>query len=212
MKNEMKVQANTHAELRRRWAVRTHDELGKRCKKLDTDDLIEEFLSSCSLAVAIGDSGLGKSPLCYQMALCIAAGKPFLGRQVRQGRVLYLDYENGLDQVRGMVSSLGQYLGLEQIPDDLLLWNFKDSDSAGSESERLAMIRDFKPALAIVDSLTGFAPEIEDRNRIATNWYQDFREVIRDVGTSILGIHNLRKPSDHPKSKPDPLETANLRR
>ena len=93
-----------------------------------------------------------------------------------------------------------------------MLWNFNDSDSADSCSGQLEMIRDLQPALAIIDSLTGFAPEIEDRNKLATNRYQEFRVVIRDCGTTIFGVHNLRKPSDNPRSKPDPLETANLRR
>ncbi len=44
MKNEMKVQTKTHAELRRKWGVRTPDELRKRSQELGGDYLIEGIM------------------------------------------------------------------------------------------------------------------------------------------------------------------------
>ena len=75
----------------------------------------------------------------------------------------------------------------------------------------LDMIREFEPKLAIIDSLTGYHPEIEEKNALAMRCYQEFRKIIQECGCAISGVHHIRKPSDNPKFKPDPLEIANLR-
>ena len=209
--SEMKVRTTTHAELRRKWGVRTPDELRKRSQELGGDYLIEGIMPDRSLGVMIGDSGLGKSPLLYQMALSVAAKVPFLGQPVRQGRVLYLDFENGLAQVDEMISRLTQHLGLEKAPEDLYLWNFNDISSEYSRHTALKMIREFKPKLVIIDSLTGYHPEIEEKNALAMRCFQEFRTIIQECGCSILGTHHIRKPSDIPKARPPPLEDATLR-
>ena len=211
MKNEMKVQTKTHAELRRKWGVRTPDELRKRSQELGGDYLIEGMMPNRSLGVVIGDSGLGKSPLLYQMALCVAAGVPFLGNKTRPGRVLCLDFENGLAQVNEMVSRLTQHLELEKEPENLLLWNFNDYSSEYSRHTVLDMIREFEPKLAIIDSLTGYHPEIEEKNALAMRCYQEFRKIIQECGCAIIGVHHIRKPSDNPNFRPKPLEDATLR-
>src|SRR5208337_3354527 len=55
-----------------------------------TQFLVNGFLPAKSIGIAAGDSTIGKSPLMYQLGLCVAAGIPFLGRSSKQGRVLYL--------------------------------------------------------------------------------------------------------------------------
>jgi len=57
-------------------------------------ELVEGFFPQPSINVLGGESGLGKSPLAIQLAVCVAAGLPFLGMPVKQGIVLYCDYEN----------------------------------------------------------------------------------------------------------------------
>src|SRR5215469_4534586 len=53
--------------------------------------LVQEYIKRHSLTLAVGASGLGKSPWCYQLAICVAAGLPFLGLATEQARVLYCD-------------------------------------------------------------------------------------------------------------------------
>ena len=68
---------------------------GSQCAEMDKGVfVIDDLIAEGSVNLGLGNSGIGKSPLCYQMALCVASGKPFLGHPVKQGRVLYLDYEN----------------------------------------------------------------------------------------------------------------------
>jgi hypothetical protein len=193
------------SELGRRWGIYTPGELKQRCKELDRGSfLIEGLIPQRSLSAIVGDSGLGKSPLLYQAGICVAGGIPFLGRRVSQGRVLYLDFENGLGDVDELVGRLSRHLGLLKVPDDLLLWNFNDAPPTWKRADLAQMIRDTGPAWVIVDSLGAFAPEIEEKSGNVTGIYQDFRKSVRECGSSITGVLHIRKPSN--QAAPPPLE------
>jgi predicted ATP-dependent serine protease len=73
--------------------------------------LIEGLFSQQALALVVGDSNLGKSPLLLQAAICIAAGIPFLGHETAQGRVLFIDGENGTEEVVTLAERLSAFLG-----------------------------------------------------------------------------------------------------
>src|SRR6267378_1469177 len=47
-----------------------------------TTFVVEGLLPRASINLLVGDSGIGKSPLAYQLALSVAAGIPFLGLPV----------------------------------------------------------------------------------------------------------------------------------
>jgi RecA-family ATPase len=197
--------------LRKKYFVYSPRELKARCKEVGSQNhLIEELLPERSLGLLVGDSGLGKSPFVYQMGLCVAAGIPFLGRAVRQGRVLCLDFENGIGEVNGIITHISQFLGLDEPPSDLQLWNFNDcSETFGQRSETaLDIIKAIGPKLVIVDSLTGLYPDIEDKNSLATQHYQELRKAMRDCDTSIFALHHVKKPSDSP---PPALEDCGVR-
>jgi KaiC/GvpD/RAD55 family RecA-like ATPase len=55
--------------------------------------LIEETIAVGSLVVLYGEPGIGKTFLALGWALSIAAGRPWLGRAVEQGAVLYIGFE-----------------------------------------------------------------------------------------------------------------------
>jgi AAA domain len=97
------------SEWKRKWPIYTPGELKQRCKELVSDSsVIGGLIPKRSLRVVAGDSGIGKSPLLYQAAICVASGVPFLGRPVSRGRVLYLDLENGLGDVDELVTRLSR--------------------------------------------------------------------------------------------------------
>jgi hypothetical protein len=187
------------ARLKATWSAYTHDGLKQRCQQIgNVDYLIEGLLFDRSIGLLVGDSGLGKSALVYQMAVCVASGIPFLDRAVKQGRVLCLDFENGLAQVDQMLDSLYQHLGLSKQPDELFLWNVNDCQPKYGQSGHTALdiIRDVKPTFVTIDSLGGLYPDIEEKNSIANRCLAQLRKLIKDCGTSTLSIHHIKKPSD----------------
>jgi hypothetical protein len=59
----------------------------------DADDMVNGVLGTGELAILFGDSYLGKSFLALDWALSVAHGVPWLGRQAKRGKVLYLAME-----------------------------------------------------------------------------------------------------------------------
>jgi RecA-family ATPase len=151
--------------LRRHLVIRNYEELRQRCSELGAADyLVENILPCRSIGLVVGDSGLGKSALLYQLGICIAGGKAFLGHAVRQGPVLYLDYENGLKDSLEMVKRLSGHVGLQEPPADFHMWHLSDcSPLFGTEGNTVFdLIKFLRPALIIVDSLSAYQPEIEE--------------------------------------------------
>jgi hypothetical protein len=189
------------ARLRKSWHVYRPHELQQECERKGQRFVIESLIPECSLGILVGDSGLGKSPLAYQMGICVSAGIPFLGMATQKTRVLYLDYENGLQDVNNIVTRQAAYLGLPAPPEDLILWNINDSPLDWGQAGRniTDLIRAVKPGLVFADPLSAVHPDIEKNNSDATTFYQILRKVIRDVGCSIFNLHHRKKP---PSPKP----------
>ena len=154
-----------------------------------TQFLVEGFLPAKSIAIAAGDSTIGKSPLICQLALCVAEGVPFLGMKTNQGRVLYFDLENSLLDCKVMRDALVRFLGLSQAPDDFLL-----VPEPGDLERLIAQVR---PRLVVIDSLRSFRPDVTEKNSVAGQWLREIRRLSRKYGCAFIVIHHLRKPSDH---------------
>ncbi len=176
------------------------------------DDLISGILPRHGIGLVAGDSGRGKTPLLYEMAVGVAAGVPVLGREVQQGRVLCCDFENGFSPVGVLVERLSKHAGLSSPPQDLIRWNI-DSASPDFNSPGhtiFDLIRCARPALVIIDSLSGCWPEIEESNSVAAAKLNQLRELIAEVRCAIVLVHNLRKPPTDPKHAPPSLEDADF--
>jgi hypothetical protein len=188
------------ATVRRQWGVRTPGELKRRRDELGKIPyLIDGILPAQSLGLVVGDSGLGKSPLLYQAAVCVATGVPFLGHAVHRGKVLYLDFENSVMESEEITTRLARHLGLApaDYEETLMTWNLSDCplDWNLRKDPVINCIRQVKPALAIIDSLGSYAPEVEEKNSTAGQAYEKFRTVMRETGCSLLVIHHRKKPT-----------------
>jgi hypothetical protein len=141
--------------------------------------------------VAVGDSGLGKTPWAYQLGLCVATGEPFLGYPTRQGRVIYLDLENGPDAVLGVAQSLCGHLGIKWSPDDFLV---RSDEAIPNLSE---VVEEYTPSLLIIDTLRPFRPTAEKHNDEMGLLLNDLRFIARSAHCTILVLHHVRKPGEN---------------
>src|SRR5258708_37628378 len=117
-----------HSDFLRGHHIWTLDQLSMRAEELKTADyIIGGLVPQQAITMIVGDSGLGKSPLLYQAGMCVAAGLSFLGRTVRQGRVLYIDHENGLAQIDTLARRLATFLRLAEAPAEFRVWSANDS-------------------------------------------------------------------------------------
>ncbi len=166
------------------------DQLEELCKEQPGEYLIEGLLPVDDVHIAVGDSGLGKTPWAYQLGLCVASGKPFLDRTVKQGRVLYFDLENGREAILGLARSICGHLGIPEFPPEFFI--LQDNGNAPSLAEAAET---FKPSLVIVDTLRAFQPAAEKNDEIA-KFLQDGRKVARSVNCAVLLLHHVRKPGE----------------
>jgi hypothetical protein len=152
--------------------------------------VVEGLIAPSSVNILVGDSGIGKSPLAYQMALAAASGTPFLGMAVKQSKVIYLDYENHMPEVRSILIHLCRHLGLRTIPEWLALWPL----AAGPDQLTVEEVTSqFAPDLVIIDSLRTFSPDMETDSRKAVEQIKRLREISSEHGTAFVLVHHLRK-------------------
>lgn len=172
-----------------------------RCHAKPDTLIVEGMIPSCSIVLLVGDSGLGKTPWAYQLALCVAAGVPFLGHQVTPGLVLHVDLENGESGIATLCESLARYLGLESLPKNYHLLTDREGIKALDDA-----MKKLRPTLVIIDSLRAFRPGAEQKNDSAAQLMNDLRQWAKTFNTTFLLIHHIRKPDE--KFTQDALEDA----
>jgi hypothetical protein len=166
--------------------------------------LVEGLIAQQSLTLAVGDSNRGKSPFFYQMAICVAAGVPFLGLPVKRGRVLYIDAENSTGQVEHLVTTLAGYVGLPEVPSDLLLFNMNNCPE-NYEVENL--VNQARPTLVVLDPIYALFRDIEENAKAVTEAYSKLRRLMKICGCSHIGVHHPNKETDRPDApKRQPLD------
>ena len=126
--------------------------------------LVPDVLCKASIIVLAGDAGVGKSMLCYSLALALASGRAFLGRQLIADRVLYFDEENSLPD--SIAYHKRVWLGLGAPPVEILdanLYLCHMSLTGNYPAEMRAAAQVAKPALIVIDTANA-ACRIEDEN------------------------------------------------
>lgn len=79
---------------------------------LDTWDFVEGLLGDAAFSVWFGEPGCGKTFLVLDLALHVALGRPWFGREVEQGSVVYVAME-GVRGFRNRIAALRHHYGLD---------------------------------------------------------------------------------------------------
>ena len=150
------------------------------------EELVQGMLPVRAVNIIGGDSGLGKSPLLCQLAVCVAAGIPFLGHEVKKSRVLIADYENDA-ALSGMIHSVATAVGAPEdaLEDSLFILQRPEQRDLISEVEKTGA------RLVIVDSLRGLDSQAESSK--SGRGSQMIAE-LQALDCCWLLIHHLRKP------------------
>ena len=152
---------------------------------------VRDFLPHHGVSLLVGDSGLGKSPLAYQLGLCVAAGVPFIGLETKPGIVVYLDYENPATVAQELRQRLTKFLGFQKAPSNFHLWTLEADKDLPTMDELCATA---EPALIIVDSLRSHNPEFEKPDS-SGELIAELRNAAKPCGVTVLAIHHPRKRS-----------------
>lgn len=159
--------------------------------------IMEGLLVERSVNLLAGDSGIGKTPLCVTIALCIAAGIPFLGMKVTEPRrVLYCDSESSRHAFHKLVLTISKYLRLKEVPKNFHVWspNWDESQQGIDYSGALfskASWNGFQPEVVFVDPLRVFFPEADLKRDVAMMQLKKMRQ----IPAAWVIVHHTRKPS-----------------
>jgi len=164
-------------------------------------DLVEGLIAERSLNILVGDSNLGKTPLGITLGVAVASGRPFLGRKVRQGVVLYCDSETPLPELPRMLEVISQTAGLAEPPPDFLTYSLnapQEDDESGHAAIGDAVfdaVVASKPDLVVVDPLRTFWPQAQRDADNAIAVLAPLRKYSKQGGCSWLLLHHRRKHS-----------------
>lgn len=81
------------------------------------DWVIEDLFSEGSVSIVFGEPGAKKTYAMLDACVCVALGKPWLGKEVTQGRALFIDEESGQRRIERRIRQVVRgHDGDDQIP------------------------------------------------------------------------------------------------
>lgn len=166
---------------------------------LDANDFVENLLTSGTMSVVYGPSNCGKTFFVLDLALHVAKGGTWRGKEVDRGAIVYLSLE-GAQGVRNRIAAFRKHHGINDLPFvtmpkpvDLLS---SDADVAAviQLTNHIATVSGFPVRMVIVDTLSramagGNENSPEDMTALIGNC-----DRIRDAtGAHICVVHHSGK-------------------
>ena len=138
------------------------------------------------LSLIAGKPGAGKSTLARDMALAVAQGKPWIGREVKQGPVLYLALEEHVKMVGRHMRNMGARA------DDPL--HVRVDPLTDPIAELRAMVKEHQPTLVVIDPMARFlqVANMNDYSEVSAALDPLIR-LAHDTGTHICLLHHAKK-------------------
>ena len=155
--------------------------------------LIGDVIADGELAMLFSESGVGKTFLALDMALCIATGQPWQGRKVTNGPVVYLPSE-GFDGFQARIRAWFVHRGVSSagVPlhigaYELVLNNAEDF----AELERELDAMRPKPRLLVIDTLTGMTSGIDQNSAKDMAAFAETCKMLKLItGAAVLVVHH----------------------
>jgi len=167
--------------------------------------LVEGLIREQSVNIVAGNSNLGKTPLMVTLAVAVASGTDFLGLPTQQGDVFICDLESDQESYLTMLVQISKQAGLAAPPANIDVWspNWDSSLDCGYAEALMDRLGREKPAMAIIDPLRSFFPEMEKEPDAAVKRFN----ALRKLGIASVFVHHLRKMArDAVRLADDPAE------
>lgn len=186
----------------------------KDLKNLNFDEeneyLVEKLIPAGSINM-LGSKTRGfKTYLSLYLAVCIASGRKFLDLfNVKKGKVLYLDEENGLAEIKRRIEKIKNGLNLTE---DLEIAFISKENLKISLREIPAFlenfIQEFKPDLIIVDVFARVfrIKDEKDAGEVGAIFTDIIANLTKKYGVSWLLLHHMRKTTSGVRNPEDELE------
>jgi archaellum biogenesis ATPase FlaH len=165
----------------------SHEELLDRPKR---EFVVDGLLPEGGIAIMVGPPGGGKSTVSKQMVMSISRGQQVLGREVKQGSVLFIELDEPISWTRDTLISMGVKFGEDPI--HLVEDIDKNTVFAGI---RKALKRDKSIRLVVVDTMNKVLG-VDDINSYSEMdpALEKFRNIVKAFPhVSVLILHHAKK-------------------
>jgi hypothetical protein len=156
--------------------------------------ILKDLISKDSVSLFFGEPGSKKTYSLISLAVCVAAGKPWLGFECKQGRVLIVDEESG---EKRLSIRLGDALRGELIEGTaplqfISLANFK-LDEPGDVALLTKVIKDNQIDLVIIDALADVMTGDENSKQDTQPIFAALRKIADQTNAAVIIIHHSNK-------------------
>lgn len=165
--------------------------------------LVEHLFPLRSVSLIVGESQAGKTFIALDLAVAIASGRPFFGKQVRKGGVLYIATEGAIT-IPGRLRAARQGLPYDQKmiaimhepPPDLMVKSDLDRviHRARLINEEMLKATGF-PLVAIVIDTMMYGFTINNWNEVGetSKAMKVLSRIQNELGAAVIGIHHYGK-------------------
>ena len=174
--------------------------------------LLDRLLAETAMALIYGDWGSGKSFLAVDIACHVAASRPWRGRSVLGGAVIYFAGEAGRSIGQRVLAWLRRHavpglpLGIVDCAPDLLSGDGLDEaiTEAKAFAERLAS----PLRLLVIDTVHAAAPGCEENARDFGRILASARRMVSETGAAVALAHHAGKDSSRGARGSNSLEAG----
>lgn len=192
------TQAKAAVEERVKSSFRTRDDLRNMP---DPEPLVDGYLYLDSVARLVGPPGSYKSFLALDWAASVVTGRPWHGKAVTGGKVVYLVGEG----VRGIDSRLKAWelSRNEGLPADVDVFDgIVDLAGAASDAAEWVILgrimQSIKPALIVIDTQARYTPGHEENSATDMSVLIHNLDLLRRItGACVLIVHHNTRGTEH---------------
>lgn len=162
------------------------------------DWIVDGIIYKKSITVLFGDGGTKKTWSCMHLAACVAGGAPWGDYDVKQCRVLYVDEENGENEIldragrclRGAMTDASANLRIISLAAFHL-------DNSIDEQLLTAEILKQSAELVIMDALADIMEGDENAKQEVQPVFNALRRIAEKTNAALLVIHHENKLHSH---------------
>jgi hypothetical protein len=164
----------------------------------DPTFLISHILETVEVSMLYGMSGTGKTFACLHMGLCIAHGRTWLGRPVKQGIVWYINTE-GKYRLKSRFQAWHKEHGLEPTPAFRIIpWavDLREDFPVLLDTFQAMSEQGEKPTLIVFDNFSMCADVKQNLQEEVTPILKRLNKLSQDQECHVMFIHHTNKEDD----------------
>ena len=156
--------------------------------------LVEGVLPSKGLAFVYAPPATYKSFFCLDMALCVALGLPWHGREVQQGPVVYVAAEGNAPEIALRIRAWAERYGSAEAAQFHCLTSSIDLGDPGSVERFLASLPEPRPRLIVIDTLARCTNRLDENRSTDMGRAVALTDRLREAtGATVVLVHHSRK-------------------